>query len=179
MHLAGMVSSGKSNLMKILTVYEWRKGLHVTLIVADVLQIFDLIETFDEIRITDVAPILGNSNKASHLNRLYRAAYNSNPNELFNQKHPAYQWLSNTCLLTPFINQKMETSFEIGTQPCFSLETIETNNEEESELSPKKKVCSAYGICPYYKKERDLVNASILIATPGSLIYSRVPRPIN
>lgn len=174
MHLVGMVSSGKSNLMKILAVWAWRKKLHITLIVADVLQIFDLIKTFDEVGITDVAPILGNSNKASHLNRLHKAVYNSNSNEIFNQTHPAFQWLSNTCLLTPFITQKMEAAFEIGTQPCFKLETIETN-EEESEPLSKVKICPAYGICPYHKKEHNLVNASIWIGTPGSLIYSRVP----
>lgn len=176
MHLAGMVSSGKSNLMKILTVWAWRNQLRVTLIVADILQIFDLIETFDEVGIKDIAPILGNSNKASHLNRLHRAVYNSNPNDIFNQKHPAFQWLSNTCLLTPFIQPKLETAFEIGKHPCFNLEPIET---EESESSSQLRYCSAYGVCPYYKKERDLVNASISIGTPGSLIYSRVPRLIN
>lgn len=176
MHLAGMVSSGKSNLMKILTVWAWHNKLRVTLIVADILQIFDLIETFDEVGIKDIAPILGNSNKASHLNRLHRAVYNSNPNEIFNQNHPAFQWLSNTCLLTPFIQPKLETAFEIGKQPCFNLEPIET---EESESSSQRRTCPAYGICPYHKKERDLVNPSIRIGTPGSLIYSRVPRPIN
>lgn len=179
MHLVGMVSSGKSNLMKILTVWAWRKGLNVTLVVADVLQIFDLIETFDEVGIKDIAPILGNSNKASHLNRLHRAVYNFNPNEPFNQNHPAFQWLSKTCLLTPYIQPKLETAFEIGKHPCFSLEPIATNNEEESELSSKQKTCPAYGVCPYHKKEREGVNASIWIGTPGSLIYSRVTRPIN
>lgn len=178
MHLAGMVSSGKSNLMKILAVLAWRKKLHITLVVADVLQIFELIKTFAEVGINDVAPILGSSNKASHLNRLHRAVYNSNPKEVFNQTHPAFQWLSNTCLLTSLVNPKMETAFEIGKQPCFNLEPIETNNEG-AQLLPKGKTCPVYGVCPSHKKERDLVSASIWIATPGSLIYSRVPRPIN
>lgn len=178
MHLAGMVSSGKSNLMKILTVWAWRKKLNVTLIVADILQIFDLVETFDEVGIKDIAPILGNSNKASHLNRLHRAVYNSNLNEPFNQNHPAFQWLSNTCLLTPYIQPKLETAFEIGKHPCFNLESIETNDEESDSLSTQK-TCPTYGVCPYHKKEREGVNASIWIGTPGSLIYSRVPRPIN
>ena len=179
LHLVGMVSSGKSNLMKVLAVYAWRKKLHVTLVVADVLQIFELTKMFAEVGITDVAPILGSSNKASHLNRLHKAVYNSNPNEAFNQDHPGFQWLSNTCLLTPSVKPEMTTSFEIGTQPCFNLEPIETNNEEESEPSSKNKACPAYGVCPSHKKDCDPVNASIWIATPGSLVYSRVPRAIN
>jgi hypothetical protein len=178
MHLAGMVSSGKSNLMKILAVLVWRKKLHVTLVVADVLQIFELIKTFADVGIKDVAPILGNSNKISHLDRLHKAVYNSNPKEIFNQTHPAFQWLSSTCLLTSLVSPKMETAFEIGKQPCFDLEPTKVNNER-SQSSLKEKACPAYGVCPSHKKERDLVNASIWIATPGSLIYSRVPRPIN
>jgi hypothetical protein len=178
-HLVGMVSSGKSNLMKVLAVCAWRNKLHVTLVVADVLQIFELTKMFAEVGITDVAPILGNSNKASHLNRLHKAVYNSNPNEAFNQNHPAFQWLSNTCLLTPSVKPEMEIPFEIGMQPCLNLEPIETSNEDESELSSKHKACPAYGVCPSHKKDCDLVNASIWIATPGSLIYSRVPRAIN
>ncbi len=179
LHLVGMVSSGKSNLMKVLAVWAWRKKLHVTLVVADVLQIFDLIKMFAELGITDVAPILGNSNKASHLNRLHLAVYNSNPTEAFKQNHPGFQWLSNTCLLTSLVKPKMTTAFEIGMQPCFNLEPIETNNESESDSSPKNKACPAYGVCPYHKKDRDIVNASIWITTPGSLVYSRVPRAIN
>lgn len=179
LHIVGMLSSGKSNLMKVLAVWAWRKKLHVTLVVADVLQIFELTEMFAEVGITDVAPILGNSNRASHLNRLHKAVYNSNQNEAFKQNHPGFQWLSNTCLLTPSVNQKMDTPFEIGTQPCFNLEPIEKNNEEESNSSQEEKACPAYGVCPVHKKDRDLVNASIWIATPGSLLYTRVSRAIN
>jgi hypothetical protein len=177
LHLVGMVSSGKSNLMKILAVWGWQNKLRVTLVVTDVLQIFELTKMFDELGINDVAPILGNSNKVSHLNRLHRAVYNSNPNQPFKQEHTGFQWLSNTCLLTSFVHPKMNTQFAMGTQPCFSLETIDTNEEESASI--KTKVCPAYGVCPYHKKERDLVNASILIATPGSLVYTRVPRAIN
>ncbi|AFZ35798.1 hypothetical protein Sta7437_2253 [Stanieria cyanosphaera PCC 7437] len=175
-HLGGIPSAGKSVLMKVLTVYAYRKGLKVTLIVADVLQIFDLIKTFTEININDVAPILGNSNKASHLSRLHKAVYNANPNEPYNQNHPGFKYLSNTCLLTPYITPRLEKVFEIGEQPCFNLEPIEPDEGEEF---ARNKYCPAYGVCPSHQKERDLVEASIWIATPGSLIYSKVPRTIN
>ncbi|ACB53659.1 hypothetical protein cce_4311 [Crocosphaera subtropica ATCC 51142] len=175
-HLGGIPSAGKSVLMKVLTVYAYRRGLKVTLIVADVLQIFDLIKTFTEVNINDVAPILGNSNKASHLSRLHKAVYNANPNEPYNQNHPGFKYLSSACLLTPYITPRLEKAFEIGKQPCFSLEPIES---EESEEFTNNKYCPAYGVCPSHQKERDLVKASIWIATPGSLIYSKVPRTIN
>ncbi len=175
-HLGGIPSAGKSVLMKVLAVYAYRKELKVTLIVADVLQIFDLIKTFAEVNINDVAPILGNSNKASHLSRLHKAVYNANPNQPYNQNHPGFKYLSSTCLLTPYITPKLEKAFEIGKQPCFNLEPIES---EESEEFTSNKYCPGYGVCPSHQKERDLVKASIWIATPGSLIYSKVPRTIN
>ncbi|MGK7961193.1 hypothetical protein, partial [Crocosphaera sp.] len=175
-HLGGIPSAGKSVLMKILTVYAYQQGLKVTLIVADVLQIFDLIKTFTEVNINDVAPILGNSNKASHLSRLHKAVYNANPDTPYNQNHPGFKYLSSACLLTPYITPRLEKAFENGKQPCFSLETIESEKDEEF---TSNKYCPAYGVCPSHQKERDLVKASIWIATPGSLIYSKVPRTIN
>lgn len=175
-HLGGIPSAGKSVLMKILTVYAYRQGLKVTLIVADVLQIFDLIKTFTEVNINEVAPILGNSNKASHLSRLHKAVYNANPDTPYNQNHPGFKYLSSACLLTPYITPKLEKAFEIGKQPCFSLEPMESEEDEEF---TSNKYCPAYGVCPSHQKERDLVKASIWIATPGSLIYSKVPRTIN
>lgn len=189
MHLVGMVSSGKSNLMKVLTVWAVQKGLHVTLIVGDVLQIFELAKTFADVGITDVAPILGNSNRKSHINRLHQAIHNSHPEEPFNQTHPAFQWLSNTCLLSGLVKPDLTKPFEIGQQPCLSLELIkksepaDTENHEpdvKQSESPKGEIaCSAYSVCSYHQKERDLVKASIWIATPGSLVYSRVPQQIN
>ncbi|MGK7895705.1 MAG: hypothetical protein AB4372_19345 [Xenococcus sp. (in: cyanobacteria)] len=175
-HFGGIPSAGKSVLMKVLTVYAYRKKLKVTLIVADVLQILDLIKTFTEVNINDVAPILGNSNKASHLSRLHKAVYNANPNQPYNQNHPGFQYLSSTCLLTPYIHPRLEKPFEIGKQPCFNLEPIEP---EQGEEFAGNKYCPAYGVCPSHQKERDLVTALIWIATPGSLIYSKVPKAIN
>jgi len=189
MHLVGMVSSGKSNLMKVLAVWAARKGLHVTLIVGDVLQIFELVKTFADVGITDVAPILGNSNRKSHINRLHQAVHNNHPEEPFNQAHPGFQWLSNTCLLSGLVKSEMTKPFEIGQQPCLSLqltkksEPTDTENDEpdvkQSKSSKGKTACSAYSVCSYHQKERDLVKASIWIATPGSLVYSRVPQQIN
>ena len=189
MHLVGMVSSGKSNLMKVLAVWSARKGLHVTLIVGDVLQIFELAKTFADVGITNVAPILGNSNRKSHINRLHQAVYNNHPEEPFNQIHTGFQWLSNTCLLSGLVKPEMTKPFEINQQPCSSLEFIkksevtDTENDESSEKqsnsSQVKAACPAYSVCSYHQKERDLVKASIWIATPGSLIYSRVPQQIN
>jgi pPIWI RE three-gene island domain Z len=189
MHLVGMVSSGKSNLMKVLAVWSARKGLHVTLIVGDVLQIFELAKTFTDVGITDVAPILGNSNRKSHINRLHQAVYNSHPEEPFNQVHPGFKWLSNTCLLSALVKPEMSKPFQIGEQPCLSLQLIkkpeatDTDSDEpednQSDSPLKKAACPAYSVCSYHQKERDLVKASIWIATPGSLIYSRIPQQIN
>ncbi len=174
MHLVGMLSSGKSNFMKVLAVWAYRKKLRVTLVVGDVLQIFELIKTFTEVGITNIAPILGNYSKKSHLNRLHQAVYNSDPDKPFNQNHPAFPFLSNTCLLSGLVTPKMTEPFAIGAQPCYSLIPIDDNSKKE-----KKSYCPAYSICPYHRKEIDLVKANIWIATPASLIYSKIPHQIN
>jgi hypothetical protein len=170
-HLGGILSAGKSNLMKILTVWAWQHNKHTTLIVGDVLQIFELVRIFDQLGIKDVVPIIGNSNIKSHLKRLHNTVYDVQPQDGFEQNHSVFQWLSSNCLLTPLIHPTLDNSFDINNRPCFSLKTLEKDE--------KTKDCLFYSVCPSQSRERDLTKARIWIATPGSLIYSRVSRAIN
>lgn len=176
MHLIGMVSSGKSTLMDILAVWAAKQKLHVTIVVGDVIGALNRAELFEKLGIS-VAPILGASNRERHTNRLHRVWNTENPLEPLNQKHSGFQWLSTACALSE-LRRDVAQSFPMGKQPCLTLSPISDSDEEQPDRS-KTYACPIYSACPFHQVQRDLVKAAIWIATPASLVYTRVASQIN
>lgn len=173
MHLIGMVSSGKSTLMDILAVWAAKNGVRVTIVVGDVISALNRCQAFDRFGIS-VAPILGASNRDRHTNRLHRAWNAEHPLEQFQQQHVGFRWLSTACPLSE-LRRDVATPFENGKQPCTSLRALSTESEEDNRFY----ACPIYSACPYHQGQRDLVDAKIWIATPASLVYTRVARQTN
>ena len=181
MHLIGMVSSGKSTLMRILAVWAAQQNLHVTMVVGDVISALTECRLFDRLGIP-VAPILGSSNRDRHTNRLHRAWNAENPLKPFEMQHVGFQWLSTACPLSE-LRPDVTKPFVTGAQPCLNLiELATSDNEDEEESQPNSNgtyACSLYSACPFHQAQRDLVKAKIWIATPASLVYTRVAQQIN
>lgn len=170
-NLVGMVSSGKSTLMKILTVWAARKGLRITLVVGDVIGALNLAELFHNLGLS-VAPVLGQSNRKRHTNRLHRVLATEHPNlSPLEHRHIGFRWLSTTC---PLDGLREETQQPIGMKdlPCMKLEAI--RDEKQTEFT-----CPIYAVCPFHQAQRDLATANIWIATPASLVYTRVAKQVN
>lgn len=198
MHIIGMVSSGKSTLMDILAVWATSQGYHVTIVVGDVISALNRAKLFTQLNIP-VAPILGASNRQRHTNRLHRACHAEKPLESLNQQHPGFRWLSSACPLSE-LRRDVAQPFEMGRQPCLNLCAIVHKNSEDEEtkenLLPvgkknhnaedtpnpdqqKKFACPLYSVCPLHQAQRDLIDAKIWIATPASLVYTRVAPQLN
>ncbi|WP_413162224.1 hypothetical protein ACL6C3_25130 [Capilliphycus salinus ALCB114379] len=185
MHLIGMVSAGKSTLMDVVTVWATRRGLHVTLVVGDVIGALNRAKLFIELGI-GVAPVLGASNRERHTNRLHRVGNAENPFILY-QEHPGFKWLSTACPLSE-LRHDVVKPFSQSKQPCLNLSRLnegENNSEYSSEYSneysdhSKTYACSLYTVCPFHQAQLDLTQASVWIATPASLVYTRIPPQIN
>ncbi len=171
-NLVGMVSSGKSTLMKILTVWAVRKELRITLVVGDVIGALGLAELFARLQLS-VAPILGQSNRHRHTNRLHKvlSAEQVHLSPLQHQ-HVGFRWLSTACPLDGLCEDE-HLSFNIKEKlPCLELYSPD-------EKKPAPYACPLYNSCPFHQAQRDLVNAKIWIATPASLVYTRVAKQIN
>ncbi len=179
MHLIGMVSSGKSTLMDILAVWAAKQELHVTIVVGDVISALNRARLFDRLGIS-VAPMLGASNRDRHTNRLHRAWNAEHPLEKFNQEHVGFRWLSTACPLSE-LRRDVAKPFLTGKQPCLALSPTSESDDEEQEQPDTSKTyaCPLYSACPFHQVQRDLVDAKIWIATPASLVYSRVAPQIN
>jgi len=173
-HLIGMVSSGKSTLMDVLAVWAAREHKHITLIVGDVISALDRVDLFLRLGLR-AAPILGASNRERHINRLHRAVAGIQPAQPLSQDHSGFRWLSSSCPLDGL--RDTATPLQIGAQPCLRLyapSEIEDNPENSRPFA-----CPLYSICPFHQAQRDLVDADIWIATPASLIYTRVAPQLN
>lgn len=165
MNLIGMVSSGKSTLMKVMAVWAAKNGLHVTLVVSDVMAALDLAQLFNSLDLA-VAPILGVSNREKHTNRLHAslAAQTDSP---LSYDHIGFRWLSTACPLDGL--RPGAKPLAMGEQPCLSLRGDQG----------KYYACPIYNQCPIHQAQRDLVESSIWITTPAGLIYTRVAQQIN
>ena len=175
--LIGMVSYGKSTLMIVLSVLLARRGLNVTIVVGDVIAALEQAKIFDKLGIS-VDPVLGASNRDKHLNRLHRAWNSQNSKQPLNLEHPGFQWLSTSCPLSE-LRRDVARPFKMREYPCIGLTDLNRDEEREEEESENVYACPIYSGCPFHQAQRDLVKAQVWIATPASLIYTRVASQIN
>jgi hypothetical protein len=201
LHLVGMVSSGKSTLMDVLAVWVAQHDKRVTLVLGDVISVLNKVQQFHRLGIS-VAPVLGSSNRERHTSRLHRVVQAENPAQPLYQQHQGFEWLSTTCPLDAL----RDTNRPFEAKPCLNLRSIRTDIAEKNSaefiensiaaddldgnlsevdyennenLEEREKICPLYTVCPFHKAQRELITASVWIATPASLIYSRVAQPIN
>lgn len=173
-HLIGMVSSGKSTLMDVLAVWMARSGRRTTLVVGDVISALERADRFARLGLP-VAPILGTSNRERHLQRLHRVLAAERPLEPLAHDHRGFTWLSTACPLDALRDRPKPLAFT--RYPC---QALYLEGDDEASLDKREQfTCPLYGSCPTHQAQRDLVDALIWIATPASLIYSRVAPQIN
>ncbi len=178
-NLIGMVSYGKSTLMIVLSVLLARRGLYTSIVLGDVISVLEQAKIFHKLGIS-VAPVLGASNRDRHANRLHRAWHSQNSKQPLNLAHPGFQWLSTSCPLSE-LRRDAPRPFKMREQPCIGLTTLSNDEEREKEAEDTEDeyACPIYSACPFHKAQRDLVKAQVWIATPASLVYTRVASQIN
>ncbi len=185
-HFVGMVSSGKSTLMDVLAVWAARNGRHITLVVGDVMAVFDRVQLFIHLGLK-VAPLVGSSNRRKHRNRLHRVLFAQRTTHPLLQQHVGFDYTSSACLLDG-LREGARRPFQMDPQPCLHLAL--PSEEEEAEESTRGTVdgggdkrntfaCPFYNVCPYHQAQRDLVDASIWVGTPASLVYTYIDSQLN
>ncbi len=180
MHIVGMVSSGKSTLMDVLAVWAAHNGYHITLVVGDVIAVFDRVQLFARFELK-AAPILGASNRRRHLDRLHRVLASEQSQHPLLLQHVGFDYTSTACLLDGLRNAAKP--FELESVPCQTLVPLSSsaNSEEEQPEAQDDEMylCPFYSVCPYHQAQRDLVKAAIWVATPASLVYTNVASQLN
>lgn len=173
-HFVGMVSSGKSTLMDVLAVWAARGGLHTTLVVGDVIGALDRAQMFHRLGINAV-PVLGSTQRPRHINSLHKALHSKRRDSLPIEEHVGFRWLSTACPLDGMRRDDNPDPFAVDFRPCTALRPVQLGNGDGGGV----RYCPLYDRCPYHQAQRDLVEAQVWIATPASLVHTRVAEQIN
>lgn len=177
LHLAGMVGSGKSTLMKLLAAFGalWG-GWRTTIVVGETLAAIDLADYFNQVladpqtRLPIAVPLLGRTNRHVHLLKLFGS-------EAFSPDHYGLRWLDTRCPVQGTISaiDLQEGPLMPGDEPCERL----YENEAEIGKYEKRRLCPLFSVCPAQQQYRDMSEALIWITTPGAMASSRLPTQMD
>jgi hypothetical protein len=168
-HLLGMVGSGKSTLMDLLCMHAGRHHRKVTLVVGDVVILLRKVDYFTRLGLA-AAPIVGQSNRARHVERLHRLA-DGDDTRLTQLMSPLLDWVSTACPLDG-LRDHSPRPWDVRRAPCNGL--LPAREEE-----PPPHTCPVWGACERHAPARALAGADIWVATVPSLLYSQVPAQMN
>ena len=178
-HIVGLLNVGKSTLLEILIYHFAKQGYRCGLIVNDVVTAVRLASLFAHRLSIQAAPILGR-NRDEHLKKVYEPLLAELGSEITKGAvHPAWRWFSPVCPLLGLVQS--EEKWKFGSEPCHNLyQKAADRKSEESDiedlLEKNRCTCPLYYKCPRHQLEKDIALAKVWVLTPGSLIYSRVPR---
>ena len=167
-HVIGMVSSGKSTLMDVLAVHIAKQKKRVTVVLNDVVSVLERVELYERYGV-GAAPMLGKSDRIGHNNRLHRTQRSLSSAS----RDPRARWVSPFCPLDALTGAAKP--LELKDAPCQTLIKV----EKEPKKHPKRYCCPLWRACPRFEADRHLVNATIWVATPASLVYAGVPKQQN
>jgi pPIWI RE three-gene island domain Z len=168
-HLLGMVGSGKSTLMDLLCMHVGRHHRRATLVVGDVVTLLRKVDYFTRLGLT-AAPLVGQSNRARHVERLHRLA-DDDDTRLTQLMSPLLDWVSTACPLDG-LRDHSPRPWDVRHAPCNNL--LPAGEED-----PPPHSCPLWGACERHAPARALADADIWVATVPSLLYSQVPAQLN
>ncbi|MFW6026476.1 MAG: hypothetical protein ACOCRX_09045, partial [Candidatus Woesearchaeota archaeon] len=163
-NIIGMLGSGKTLLIDVLIVWAARNDIHTTLILENVPSILNKVDFFSDLGI-NACPIIGASNREKHAKKILMINDVSDLEAGEIEDINSIKWVDSFCALEGFIN--MEGSLE--RRPCRSL---------YSKKGKKRKYCPFYFKCSISKISKELSRSNVWIATPYSMVYTRVPEQI-
>jgi hypothetical protein len=168
-HLLGMVGSGKSTLMDLLCMHAGRHHHKVTLVVGDVVTLLRKVDYFTRLGLA-AAPLVGQSNRARHVERLHRLA-DGDDTRLTQLMSPLLDWVSTACPLDG-LRDHSPRPWDVRRAPCNGL--LPAGEEE-----PPPHTCPVWGACERHAPARALAGADIWVATVPSLLHSQSPAQMN
>ena len=164
-HLVGMVSSGKSTLMDIIAVWSARSGLRIMLVVGDNVDVMTRVERFRNFGLSSV-PIMGLGGRKRRMEQMERIAI-SESNGGSAWKDPRLKWVSPICPIVGFGTSDM-ADMQPDSEPCESL-------REKADLKAIRRSCPLMSACPVHLARNRMMEASIWVGTPQSLVLTRAP----
>ncbi|SEE41213.1 hypothetical protein SAMN05216489_06518 [Streptomyces sp. 3213] len=182
-HLLGIVGAGKSTLRDVLAVHLANRGLRATIVVGDVAEQLGLVERYNTYVPGSAAPVLGASGRQLHAERLHRRLVGRGRRNLLDHDDPAFAYVSTSCALNALRYSEGQPGDDLlgfGEAPCSRLQQPSRRRDLADDLWGRQSMaCPFWSACPRHHGARELVSAALWVATPPSLVDSKVPHPQN
>lgn len=153
-NMVGMVGSGKSTIIKVLSYHLANKGHKIVIVLDTVSDVMSLYGYFKSLNIS-VSPLIGRNERLKYINQVV------DDGQMYLK--PVYsEYLSAACIVNG-ITPVCGSAPEFGNEPCHKL----IKNKE-------RYICPYYSVCPSTKMQRDAVKSDIVITTVAGLAAIRI-----
>ncbi len=154
-NLVGMVGSGKSTLMKVLTYHLSKQDKKVMLVMDTVADVLHMYHYFRRLHL-NVSPLIGKNERMKYIYQVME----KNANYL---KPKFSEYLTAPCLVAGMA-QSSEVAPQFGNEPCTKLKK-----------DGKNYTCPYLDICPATKMYRDALTSAVVVTTVQGLAAVRIP----
>ncbi len=192
MHVVGMVSSGKSTLMKLWAgwlVYSHREKKlppkRITIVLQDSASTIELAHFFNHMFCNDpeteqpvAVPLLGRSTRHKHLQQMM-ASQSYNGAITTGNFHWGERSVNPVCLLNgrSEILAYLDEPLQLGSEPCHNLKEA-TDKKLTVDHRPRHQ-CPLFAICPSHQNGRDSFHAQIWVTTAGAMGQGTLPAQLE
>ena len=152
-NIVGMVGSGKSTLIKILSFWANLHGKQIVVVVDTVTEVLNLWQYLHEFGVK-CSPLIGRSERLKYINQIVKSGETCLPMQLS-------RYLTNACIVDG-MDDTREESMVFGKEPCYSLK------------KGRNHLCPYFDICPGTKMLRECYSSSVIITTVAGFAVSRV-----
>lgn len=156
-NLVGMVGSGKSTLMKVLSYHLAKADKKVVLVLDTVSSVLEMCSYLSQFGVS-VSPVIGRSGREKYIDQVAKAHEKYLQNEYS-------KYLTAPCIIDGMAKNKSDKSSApmFGNEPCRSL------------MKNKKHYnCSYMDICPAVRMYRDVYTSNVIVTTVQGLAAIRL-----
>lgn len=155
-NIVGMVGSGKSTFIKILSYWANKNDRKLVVVLDTVSEVFNLWRYLHKFGV-NCSPLVGRNERLKYINQIIEPGKMCLPSEIS-------QYLTNACMVDGMNDSETE-SLTYGEEPCFSLIEKSTG---------RRYLCPYFDICSGSKMLRECYESSIVLTTVAGFAISRV-----
>jgi hypothetical protein len=177
-HVVGMPAVGKTTLITVAAVWagaEPQRRHTLTVVLGDVVAVLDMVTALCRYGVR-AAPILGAANRGRHLQQVHRPV-DVHARGLALLEDPRLRWISTSCVLQGVA--ELTEPLALKDAPCsHRLRPWSSEGADRQQREPAVG-CSLLPVCGRHEAARELVDATVWVATPASLMHCRVPEQLS
>ena len=153
-NIIGMVGSGKSTLIKIISYWAQKNDKKIVIVLDTVAEVFNLWQYFYQMNV-NCSPLIGRNERLKYINQII------DPNKTCLSRELS-KYLTNACLVD---GMNESESLTYGKEPCFSLKHTNKGSFH---------LCPHFDHCPGTKMLRECYTSSVVLTTVAGLAVARV-----